>query len=170
MKNKDYINKTNAIINIFMGYKYIENCIQAMDLYVCGDEMGEDEHDNIWVLNPSEKFLELKRIGLHVDEDYYNNEEPYDEWHYDNGLKYNEDYNLLMKVIDKLEKFIDDPNYDYYVNTYILNKTDVGIYVRYKQTNYILYESLGLYKNAKDKKEAIYLCVVDFINWFNLKK
>jgi hypothetical protein len=96
------IEENNKLIAEFMGYKFIENCSQSTDLYEAGDRIGEDSIENIWVLNPTEKFFELKRFGMWVSEDYYNNEKPYDNYIYENSLQYNESWDWLMPCIGKI--------------------------------------------------------------------
>lgn len=79
-------------------------------------------------------------------------EPDYNAYHTKKTLKYNNDWNWLMPVVDKIESL------GFYVSIMKSNITcckDGGISPIFSEYNY------------KDKHKTTYLAVIEFINWYN---
>lgn len=167
MKIKDMKTTTactdEELIALFMGYRLINDCIQSNDLYEAGNGLGEDSVENIWVLNPSEKFLELKRFGMWVTEDYYNSEKPYDEWHYEGGLKYKESWDWLMPVVEKIESLYEGN----IIVKIAFNNCSISICTQYYLAHdEMVFNGIEFHKE-ETKIKSVWKTVVEFIKWYN---
>lgn len=136
----------NKLIAEFDGWTYIPDAKYKNDLYEAGDRAGDWETTDIFVLNPSKEFLKQKKFGSFADEDYYDNEKPYDDYKW--FLNYNEDWNLLIGVIDKIYSL---DIYSVYVNT-----------------------TSGQFENSININtrfiKSTYEAVIEFIKWYNNEK
>lgn len=103
---KKQILQGNKLIAKFMGFQFIKNCVQKTDLYELGDQSGEDEINDLWILNPSELFLKIKRFDQWVEEDYYSGEKPFDEFYYKNSLKYHSSWDWIIPACKKWDELI----------------------------------------------------------------
>jgi hypothetical protein len=81
--------------------------------------------------------------------------------------KYHSSWDWLMPVVEKMENIEHDM---FTVQILFLNGINVGIHVRTKHGGEELYYTGGRFKNTKVKIEALWLCVVDFIKWYNKNK
>ncbi len=68
-------------------------------------------------------------------------------------LKFHNDWNWLMKVVEKIESL----GYDVFINTCVCRITDVG---------QDILEDIETF-NYENKKQAVYNACVEFIKWYN---
>jgi len=74
------VEEDNKLIAEFMGLEYFAKAKYKNDLYEAGDQAGEWEEFDIYVLNPTEEFKKKLIFGTFADEDHYNNVMPYDKY------------------------------------------------------------------------------------------
>jgi hypothetical protein len=81
-------------------------------------------------------------------------------------LKFNDDWNWLMEVVEKIETL------KYYKNEiqFKITKNAVSIQAITKKINEVIskcvFSSWGTY-HGTEKKEAVYKASIEFINWYN---
>ena len=153
--------ENNKLIAEFMGLVHIKNAKYKTDLYEAGDNAGEWETTNIFVKNPSAKFLDKKIFGVFTAEDYYNDEVPYEDYHW--NVNYDSSWDWLMPVVEKIEKIGVSTEIHYFAGT---KKQSFGYnctFLGYKSDISIFETS-----NQHDSKiEAVYKTVIEFIKFYN---
>ena len=158
MKDED-----EKIVAKFMGLIYIPKAKYKNDLYVMGDLAGEWETTDIYVLNPSDEFLDKLIFGAFADEDHYDEIKPYDEydWSRDDANKWGQ----LMPVVEKIEiTYLDE---QLYTNQVIIFANTCSI----DPSNWASPDPHQLVKTyAETKLEATYKAVVEFIKWYGKNK
>ena len=99
--------ETNKLIAEFMGWKFIKGSKVGIDGYPFGGHDGFELSD-VWVLNPTEKYL---NNPCHYHYEYmdgkYNDDieqsDLFEDYTYENGLEYHSSWDWLMPVVEKIE-------------------------------------------------------------------
>ncbi len=161
----------NNLIAKFDGWTYIPDAKYENDLYENGDKAGCWETTDIYVKNPSKEFLKQKKFGSFASEDYYDDKEPYSDYRW--SLNYDKDWNLLMPIVEKIEKLGHDcvMGFNNYCGFRHKNlKNDKGNTLTFESTHVVIEPNKIYTWQASSKIEGIYIAVIKFIKWYNENK
>ena len=146
----------NKLIAEFMGLTYVTNAKYKNDLYEAGDCAGEWETTDAWILNPSKKFLSKRIFGIFADEDYYNDEKPYDKYYW--NVRYDSSWDWLMPVVEKIESL----GYYFQINTKMCSVAHDN---KGNNDSYLIKAQFG----DATKLEKAYSCAIEAIKFINYK-
>ena len=113
----EQIKKGNKLIAGFLGWEQ-HHAYEIKDAWEPHDCLGGTESNEIWVLNPTETFLQNKAYGANAQNTIGENLKLYDNWAYD--LHYHKSWDLLMPAIEKIESL----GYDVKIEGYRWYKDD----------------------------------------------
>ena len=154
--------ESNKLIAEFMGWKFIKGSKVGIDGYPFGGHDGFELSD-VWVLNPTEKYL---NNPCHYHYEYmdgkYNDDieqsDLFEDYTYENGLEYHSSWDWLMPVVEKIE------NLNYTV-TITQNICTIKACVMGDRT--VISHQTGNYTAPNTKLYNTRIAVIEFINWYN---
>lgn len=141
----------------FLGWKYYPKVKIMTHFYDCElHKLNDLDEDDVWIVGVKPEF-EKYLCTSPAFYDINNIEKPYDDYHY--SLKFNSDWNWIIKVVEKIENL----DYDFIISNKTANvwtKTDFNC----------------ITDNSKDenryssKLEAVFEACVQFVEWYNKNK
>ena len=167
------ISESNKLIAEFMGLVFVENCKTVNDLYESGDQLGEEQSENLWVKNPSKEFLKDKLFGCYTIWDKYGDDfTPYENYYYESRLKYHSSWDWLMPVVEKISRipsYHSNGLYKYLCHVDINPIKGITIEGMYRR-NFNAEDEIFIQIYEYSYLENTWLGVVEFIKWYNKNK
>lgn len=147
---KKEILENNALIATFMGWE-LHTAKEQLDQWEVGDCGGKISQSDIWVLNPTELFLEKKMFGCNFELDL--DDQPlYDDWRY--TMNYHNCWSQLMPVLEKIR---------------VLSAVFIfPIEMTIKENTTISSPTICTVRGITI--ESHYKLITEFIKWYNTKK
>lgn len=141
----------NKLIARFLGYEYYPHNHPEINKPIDAGWKTHPKASPFTKLNATESLLSKIRY------DYL--------CRHHNGLAFHSDWNQLMRVIDKIEELGHSTNIDSDVRELINDKYYCGILYKDAIGTYIAQQY-----SRTSKMDAVWNCVIQFIQWYNSKK